>query len=230
MHCLCELDEPLGPAMPCFSTLATSMSSCFSLEPIGCTVLRRRTSCASLFCREHCDAFRFDAFRFDAFRFTTGRSLDSYAHSKAFSDTPLHRIFCCDSIDTLNLAIICFKLFDLRRFDAFRCVSVFFAALLAALSVNICPFRLNPLWKLMHRTAVLSTVGCLKCIPSQRCSHGRRNSMLSRSGLPIVCVTIIVKSRTPRALTPRSSSVYVHRNRSSGRTPWNQLRKTVAVR
>jgi hypothetical protein len=41
-----------------------------------------------------------------------------------------------DSIDTLNLSIVCCKLFNLERLDAFRCVSVFFAALLAALSAQ----------------------------------------------------------------------------------------------
>jgi hypothetical protein len=86
--------------------------------------------------RKRFDTFHFDAFRLDAFRFTTGRSLDSYAHSEAFSDPHLHRIFCCDSIDTLNLSIVCCKLLDLERFDAFRYISVFFAALLAALSAQ----------------------------------------------------------------------------------------------
>jgi hypothetical protein len=163
MHCPCEL-----------------------LEPIGCTVLRRRTSCASLFCREHCDAFRF----------ATGRSL---AHP--------HRTIRSDSIDTLDLSIVCCKVFYLERFDALRCASMFFAALqcfslrsgphfLHTLACEHCTF--NPLRKLLNPPQLY---------PAKAACHHRRDSVDACSGLPTFRVTIIVKSRTPRALTPRSSSV-----------------------
>jgi hypothetical protein len=133
---------------------------------------------------------RFDNFFFDAFRFTTGRSLDSYAHSEAFSDAHLHRIFCCDSIDTLNLSIVSCKLFNLEHFDAFRCVSVFFAALLAALSAQsslstfalplepaleasapyCSPIRLR-LLEVYPLPALLLTVAATLCFRAPACRH-----------------------------------------------------------
>jgi hypothetical protein len=149
------------------------------------------------FCQERLDTFRFDVFRFDAFRFTTGLSLDSYEHSKAFSDAYLHRIFCCHSIDTWNVSIVCCKLFDLERFGAFRYGSVLFAALRPALSTQSSLSIFAP--------STCSGSSCTSrhfthlrrpevgLLPSAAC-HSRRDSMLLCSGLSTFRVTIIAKS------------------------------------
>jgi hypothetical protein len=84
------------------------------------------------------DVFLFDVFWFDAFRFTTSRFLDFYAHTKAFSDPHRHRKFCCDSIDNLDPSIVCCKLFDPERFDAFRCAPS--CTLRSLSSISICVF------------------------------------------------------------------------------------------
>jgi hypothetical protein len=91
-------------------------------------------------------------------------------------------------------------------------------------------FLHTPACEHLHLQAASKALNPPQFYPAKAACHHRRDSVDGCSGLPTFRVTVIVKSRTPRALTPRSSSVYVHRDRSLGRTPWNRLRKTAAVR
>jgi hypothetical protein len=69
-----------------------------------------------------------------------GRSLASQAYTKASSDSHAHRKYRCGEIDSLDVPIVCCMAVGLKRsmsslrFNVFRCASMFFVALLAALS------------------------------------------------------------------------------------------------
>jgi hypothetical protein len=138
------------------------------------------------FYQERFETFRFETFRFDVFRFTTSRFLDSYAHTKAFSDPHRHRKFCCDSIDNLDLSIVCCKLFDPERFDAFRFDAFCFATgrtLCSLPSVSICArdrsakfcIPLQPihcrLFGMHVLPALLLTVAATPCFRAPACRY-----------------------------------------------------------
>jgi hypothetical protein len=156
----------------------------------------------------HFETFRFDVFRFDVFLFEVFRC-DAVRFATAGFLAHLHRTFRCDSIDTMGLFDPLLQVFYRERFGAFRCAPT--RTPCTVKPVNLCVF--NSQAPVPHSSSTHS-----RRLEASASCHRRRDSMLSRSGLPTFRVTIIAKSRTPSALAPRSSLAQVHRDRSSGRT------------